>query len=69
MLMVINLPVFAFHSVLDRLRGLWRQTRAKLVTRRDFFEPLWSLTRALRLLPGLDHAAARDAPQATLPLA
>ncbi|MDE0124155.1 MAG: hypothetical protein OXN97_06220 [Bryobacterales bacterium] len=32
-----NLLVFAFHSVLDSLRGLWCQIRTELVTHRHFF--------------------------------
>ena len=44
LLAVLNLLAFAFHSVLDSLRGLWHQARTKLVTRRDFFEHLRVLT-------------------------
>ena len=40
LLAVLNLLAFAFHSVLDSLRGLWRQLRDLLGTRRDFFENL-----------------------------
>ena len=43
--MVLNLLAFAFHSVLDSLRGLWRQARTRLVTRRDFFRDLQTLTK------------------------
>ena len=45
LLAVINLLAFAFHSVLDSLRGQWRQLRDLLVTRRDFFENLHVATR------------------------
>ena len=40
LLAVLNLLAFACHSVLDSLRGLWRQLRDLLGTRRDFFENL-----------------------------
>ena len=45
LLAAINLLAFAFHSVLDCLRGLWRQARTRLVTRRDFFRDLQTLTK------------------------
>ena len=45
LLAVLNLLAFAFHSVLDSLRGLWRQARARLVTRRDFFRDFQTLTK------------------------
>ena len=45
LLVVLNLLACAFHSVLDCLRGLWRQARARLVTRRDFFRDLQTLTK------------------------
>ena len=45
LLAVINLLAFAFHSVLDSLRGQWRQLRDLLVTRRDFFENMHVATR------------------------
>ena len=32
-----NLLAFAFHSMLDGLRGLWHQAQAKLGTRDDLF--------------------------------
>ena len=40
-----NLLAFAFHSVLDCLRGLWCQARTRLVKRRDFFRDLQTLTK------------------------
>ena len=42
---MINLLAFAFHSVLDSLRGLWCQLLDLLVTRRDLFENLRVATR------------------------
>ena len=45
LLAVLNLLAFAFHSVLDCLRGLWHQARALLVTRRDFFRDVQTLTK------------------------
>ena len=45
LLVVLNLLAFAFHSVLDCLRGLWHQARALLVTRRDFFRDVQTLTK------------------------
>ena len=45
LLVVLNLLAFAFHSVLDSLRGLWRRARTELVTRRDFFRDLKTLTK------------------------
>jgi len=41
---VFNLLALAFHTVPDSLRGLWREARERLVTRRDFFEHLRVLT-------------------------
>ena len=45
LLAVLNLLAFAFHSVLDCLHGLWHQARTRLVTRRDFFRDLQTLTK------------------------
>ena len=42
---MLNLLAFAFHSVLDCLHGLWHQARTRLVTRRDFFRDLQTLTK------------------------
>ena len=47
LLAVLNLLAFAFHSVLDCLRGLWCQARALLVTRRDFFRDVQTLTKCV----------------------
>ena len=47
LLVVLNLLAFAFHSVLDSLSGVWQQARTKLVTRRDFFRDLQTLTKYL----------------------
>ena len=47
LLAALNLLAFAFHTVLDSLRGLWRKLRTLLVTRRDFFEHLRVATRLL----------------------
>lgn len=44
-LAAVNLLVFALHTVLDRVEGLWKQCQEYHKTRRDFFEELQILTR------------------------
>ena len=45
LLATLNLFAFALHTLLDCLRGLWRQCRDKLRTRYNFFEELRVLAR------------------------
>ena len=42
---MLNLLAFAFHSVLDCLRGVWHQVRDRLGPRYAFFEELRVLTK------------------------
>ena len=45
LLATLNLFAFALHTLLDCLRGLWRQCRDEAGPRRTFFEDLRSLTK------------------------
>jgi hypothetical protein len=44
-LVCLNLLAFLMHTVLDLVEGLYQQVRKLLVTRRDFFQDLRTLTR------------------------
>ncbi len=49
LLATLNLLAFALHTMLDQVKGLWKQCRASYQVRRDFFEALRARTIGYRI--------------------
>ena len=64
MLVVLDLPAFAFHCLLDSIRGLQRGQRERLGPRCDFYENVRAIRRVWSCRTG-GRCRTRDCPQAS----